>query len=119
MMDRFERLFKEIERELVDLKTTAKRGLGSIRFYQKTQSVQKSQATSITINATITIASGEPLPAFLTVFTPLGFMNITTVSGTTTYTTHQSKTTTGAIDYNGSVIATSSADIANLSVEVL
>lgn len=117
-MDSFERLFKDIERELVDLKTTAKRGLGSIAFYQKTKPAQKMGATSITIKSVVTIASGEPLPAFLTIFTPLGFRNITTVAGTTSYTVNQSRATSSPVDYNGSVIATSSAEIASLSVEV-
>lgn len=117
-MDKFERLFKEIERELVDLKTTAKRGLGSIRFYQKSENVSKQSTTSIRITTTIRIASGEPLPAFLTIFTPLGFRNITTQAGQLTYSTSQLRSTSEEVSYSGSVIATSSAEIENLTVEV-
>lgn len=115
--NKFERLMRAIERELVDLKTTCRRGLGSIRFYQKTKPVQKT-GTDITIQGTITIASGEPLPAFLTVATPLGMQVISTADGQNTYTTYQMQATSSSTTWSGSYIVTSSSLIDSVEVTV-
>jgi len=117
-MDRFERLFKEIEREITDLRTISRRGLGSIQFYSASQSVTKAASTSITIKTTIKIASGEPLPAFLTIATPIGYAEVPTYSGTYTYIVNLIRATSSAETLNGSVIVTSSARIASMTAEV-
>lgn len=117
-MDRFERLFKEIERELTDLKTTSRRGLGAIKFYTATQTVTKPASTSITLKITTKLDTSEPLPSFLTIATPIGYAEVPTYTGTYTYIVNLIKATSTAEALNGSVIVTSSARITSMTAEV-
>lgn len=118
-MDRFERLFKEIERELTDLRTISRRGLGSVQFYTATQSVSAAPDTNFQIKVTTKIQSGEPLPAFLTIATPIGYAEVPTYAGTYTYIVNLIRATSTAQSLSGSVIVTSSARIQSMTAEVL
>ena len=116
-MDKFARLIKEFDRELRDLKTTARRGLGAMQFYQKTEPVQKT-GTSINIDIYIVLASTSDLPAFLTVYTPLAAQVIETVDGVLGYTVNQAAASGSSTTWSGSVIVTSSARINRIEVTV-
>jgi hypothetical protein len=114
----FEKEITHIEEELRDLKTTARRGLGSIRFFQKSQTYQSSATTSFALDITVTIADGEPLPAFLTIITPLGNEPVQTYTSQRTYTLRYAFGTSTPVTYAGAVIATCSSKIESLTVEV-
>lgn len=119
-MTTLEQEITHIEEEIRDLKTTAPRGLGTIRFFREISApIEKLNTYSIDINVTITIANDEPLPAFLTINTPLGNVPVPTTAGQYTYTYPFGRMSGTAFDVRGVVIATCSAKIANMAVEVI
>lgn len=116
-MDRFARLIKEFDRELRDLKTTSRRGLGAIQFYQKTEAVTKT-GTTFNLNVEIYLESTLDLPAYLTIFTPIGGKVINTISGVLHYSVAQAAGSSSSTTWSGSVIVTSSAHIDRIEVTV-
>lgn len=117
-MTTLEQEITHIEEEIRDLKTTAPRGLGTIRFFQKSQTYQSSATTSFAIDITVTIADDEPLPAFLTIITPLGNEPVQTYTSQRIYTLRYAFGTSTPVTYSGAVIATCSSKIENLTVEI-
>lgn len=62
----FERELLAMEREILDLKTHCRKGLGLTRFYSKTIEIEAS--AGVIYNFTATTVNGEPSPAFITIF---------------------------------------------------
>lgn len=115
MIDRFERLIREYKRELLDLKTTCKRGLGAIQFYEKSEAVQKT-GTSFNIDVDIYLANTRDVPAFLVIYTPIAAQVIETYEGVLGYTVNQAAASATTKTWSGSVIVISSARINRIEV---
>lgn len=66
MISLFDKELLEMEREVRDLKTYCRHGLGNTRFYTKEMTIEATMANIYSITAETIL--GEPTPAFITIY---------------------------------------------------
>lgn len=113
MQSLFEKNLIRMKQELTDLKTIHQRGLGTVRFFQKSIDITKTTYTTYRVKATI--ADGEPEWPLISCYAygPIGASGITNVR----FESQTATTATFAITTNASftAVVTSSSALKELT----